>query len=266
MAVQAQATELSELSASERSVPAAPAPKKPGALARFKAFASSRRHDFPGVVALFALAALEVFSAQFILASDAVNKHGLSALSDGTYQPQFDIGIAGVFLPFVIVAWLLGKRRPIRILFRIAIWAAVIGLIVLVITILGTINTHTGNTGAVTLLADAGLLWVMNVVVFALWYWSTDSGGPDARGTPAARRPDFEFPQQRNRIHGWEDWTPGFHDYLHAAFVISLTFHPAGAEVLSGRFKYVNMVQALASVTILLLLVAKSIATFTPGG
>jgi hypothetical protein len=259
-------TEASALSAAERAVAAAPAPKKPGALARFKAFASSRRHDFPGVVALTALAILEVVSVQFIVASDLVNQHGLSALTDGRYQPQFDIGIAGIFLPFVIAAWLFGKRRPIRILFKIAIWSELIGLIALVITILGTINAHAGNVGAATLLANAGLLWVMNVTVFALWYWSTDGGGPDLRGTPAAKRPDFDFPQQRSKIHGWEGWVPGFHDYLHAAFVISLGFHAGVAEVLSARAKYVNMLQAGASVAILLLLVAKAIATFTPGG
>ena len=213
-----------------------------------------------------ALATLEVVSTQFYLASDQVNQHGFSALTDGHYQPQFYIGLAGLFLPFVIAAWLFGKRRPMRILFMIAIWSALIGLVALVIEVLGTVNAHKGNVGAVTLLADAGLLWVMNVTVFALWYWSTDSGGPDRRGTAAAKRPDFLFPQQRHEIHGWEQWVPGFHDYLHAAFVISLTFHSAGAEVLSGRTKYVNMVQATTSVTILLLLVAKSIATFTPGG
>jgi hypothetical protein len=245
---------------------APPAPSPPGGLAKFKSFASSRRHDFPGVLALAALAVLEVISTQFFVASDQINQHGLSALTDGHYQLQFDIGLAGIFLPFVIAAWLFGKRRPIRVMFAIAIWTSLINVVASTINVLGTINHHTGNVGAATLLADAGLLWLMNVVVFALWYWSADAGGPDRRGTPTALRPDFEFPQQRHQIHGWEHWAPGFHDYLHAAFMISLTFHPAGSEVLSARAKWVNMLQAAASVTILLLLVAKAIATFTPGG
>ena len=105
----------------------------------------------------------------------------------------------------------------------------------------------------------------MNVVIFAMWYWSADAGGPHVRGTAAAKRPDLDFPQQRLVIRGWQDWVPGFIDYLYAAFVVSLTFHPAGTEVLSSRFKYINMLQALASVAILLILVASGIATFTPG-
>ena len=263
MAVQAPAPEVTT---TQGVIAAAPAPRRPGAFARLQAFARARRHDLPGVLALAAIALLEIVSTQVLLASDAINQYDLAALTDGHYELSFDIGLAGIFLPFVIAAWLFGKRRPIRIMFVIAIWVALINVVTSLIQVLGTINAHVGNVGAATLLANAGLLWVMNVVVFALWYWSTDAGGPDVRGTAKARRPDFDFPQQRHEIHGWQGWTPGFHDYLHAAFTISLTFHPAGAEILSARAKYVNMLQATVSVTILLLLVAKAIATFTPGG
>ena len=225
---------------------------------------ATRRHDLPGILALSVLAVLEVVSAQVFEASDQINRFGLTALTDGHYQFQPDIGIAGASLPFVIAAWLVGKSRPVRVLFRIAIGNSLIGLVVLVIQVLGTISARTGNFGAAALLFDAGLLWVMNVTIFALWYWTTDSGGPAARGTSVETRPDFEFAQQRHHIKGWEHWVPAFHDYLHAAFATSLTFHPAGVEVLSGRAKYVTMVQAAVSVSILLLLVAKAIATFTP--
>ena len=225
---------------------------------------NANSHDLPGVLALSVLAVLEVVSAQFFAASDQINRYGLTALTDGHYQFQPDIGIAGASLPFVIVAWLVGKNRPLRVLFRIAIGSSLIGLVVLVIQVLGTINTRTGNFGATTLLLDAGLLWLMNVTIFALWYWSADSGGPGVRGTLSETRPDFEFAQQRHHIKGWEHWIPAFHDYLHAAFATSLTFHPAGVDVLSGRAKYVTMVQAAVSVSILLLLVAKAIATLTP--
>jgi len=260
--IEAQATELT---ATETAVAAAPAPLKAGWLTRLRSFVKSRRHDAPGVLALAVIAVLETASTMAFAASDLVNARGVGALSDGQFQPTWDIGLAGIFLPIVIIAWLFGKRRPIRILFLIAVWAALLNVLSLVITVLGTINQHAGNIGAATLLVDAGLLWIMNVVVFALWYWSIDGGGPDLRGTPKAKRPDFDFPQQRTEIRGWEGWVPGFHDYLHTAFVISLGFHAGVAEVLSARVKYVNMLQATASVSILLLLVAKAIASFTPG-
>lgn len=263
MEVEAQAAALS---AAEQAVAASPAPLKPGTWAKFKAFSRNRRHDLPGVLGLAAVALLETVTTQFFAATDLINTHGVAVLTNGTVQPQFDIGLAGVFLPFVVAAWLFGKRRPIRIMFGIAVFFALVNLVTTTINVLGTINMHTGNIGAATLLADAGLLWLWNVWIFALWYWSTDAGGPDVRGTARARRPDFDFPQQRNEIPGWEGWIPGFHDYLHTAFVISLGFHGGVAEVLSARAKYVNMFQATISVTILIVLVAKAIATFTPGG
>src|SRR5579859_51988 len=46
-----------------------------------------------------------------------------------------------------------------------------------------------------SLLIDALNIWFTNVVIFALWFWTIDRGGPIARelGTPS--RPDFLFPQ-----------------------------------------------------------------------
>src|SRR5882757_6309973 len=42
--------------------------------------------------------------------------------------------------------------------------------------------------GPQELLRSAGVLWISNVLVFALWYWRLDAGGPhqrDQRGRPA---------------------------------------------------------------------------------
>jgi len=244
-------------------VAAPPAAPGPGVQRRLRDFASARRHEMPGVLALAAIAALEIVGAQFILLSDQINREGVSVITEDRWRPQLDVGLAGIFLPIVIVAWLFGKRRPIRVLFTIAIWFALLNVVALTIDVLGTINLHLGSVGGATLLADAGFIWVSNVVIFALWYWSIDGGGPQLRGTAKAKRADFLFSQQRHEISGWDSWLPGFHDYLHAAFVISLTFHSAGAEVLSARAKYVNMLQAAVSVTTLLLIVAKAMATLS---
>ena len=244
-------------------VAAAPRPRGSGGLTGLRDFAQSRSREVPGVIALAVIAALEIIGAQFILLSDRINSEGVGVITEGRWKPELDVGLAGVLLPIVIVAWLLGKRRPIRVLFSIAIWFALLNVVTLAIFVFSTINLHSGTLGGATLLADAGFIWISNVVIFALWYWSIDAGGPHLRGTPNVHRADFLFSQQRHDISGWDGWVPGFHDYLHAAFVIHLTFHSAGAEVLSARAKYVNMVQAAVSVTTLLLIVAKAMATLS---
>src|SRR5437899_1167454 len=44
-----------------------------------------------------------------------------------------------------------------------------------------------------TLLLDAINIWVTNVVIFALWFWALDRGGPATRGLVSERKNDFLF-------------------------------------------------------------------------
>ena len=38
-------------------------------------------------------------------------------------------------------------------------------------------------------------IWLTNVIVFGLWFWELDRGGPARRQQPTHRQPDFLFPQ-----------------------------------------------------------------------
>jgi hypothetical protein len=49
--------------------------------------------------------------------------------------------------------------------------------------------------GGPTLLIDALNIWGTHVVIFALWFWTTECGGAASRGHPSARDPDFPFQQ-----------------------------------------------------------------------
>ena len=43
------------------------------------------------------------------------------------------------------------------------------------------------------------MIWVADVIVFGLWFWEVDDGGPFERASGAARKtPDFQFPQDEN--------------------------------------------------------------------
>lgn len=79
------------------------------------------------------------------------------------------------------------------------------------------------------LLLSGGELWLSNVLVFALWYWRLDDGGPNAReerGAFGSR--SFVFPQMQiekaeQHRYGIDGWRPGFVDYLFIAFTTSST-------------------------------------------
>ena len=114
------------------------------------------------------------------------------------------------------------------------------------------------NVAAPTLLRDGALLWVANVLVFALWYWEIDSGGPMHRSHTNFRSTDFVFPQMT--LDGAsEHWTPHIIDYLFLAFNTSTAFSPTDTMVLSRRAKVLMMVQAIISLMVISVLVARAI-------
>jgi hypothetical protein len=113
---------------------------------------------------------------------------------------------------------------------------------------------------AETLLRAATALWVTNVLVFALWYWKLDAGGPLKRETARGRvDSSFLFPQMLSQEGGDDSWSPRFMDYLFLAFNTSTAFSPTDTAVLSRWAKAGMMLQALISLTIVALLAARAV-------
>jgi len=117
------------------------------------------------------------------------------------------------------------------------------------------------------LLLSAAALWLTNVLVFALWYWHLDAGGPNARDQRAGHcHGAFLFPQMTMSAEalaesGQAGWNPGFVDYLFLAFNSSTALSPADTAVLSRWAKLLMMVQALISLTVIAVLAARAINT-----
>ncbi len=110
------------------------------------------------------------------------------------------------------------------------------------------------------LLRSATALWIANILVFALWYWKLDAGGPLRRERPLGlKNSSFLFPQMLRREDEDPSWTPHFVDYLFLAFNTSTAFSPTDTAVLSRRAKLGMMVQSLISLTIIALLAARAV-------
>jgi hypothetical protein len=109
------------------------------------------------------------------------------------------------------------------------------------------------------LLRSAGALWVTNILVFALWYWKLDAGGPLQREQPnGMAQSSFLFPQMIV-ARGSSSWVPNFIDYLFLAFNTSTAFSPTDTAVLSRRAKLGTMLQSMISLTIIALLAARAV-------
>ena len=111
-----------------------------------------------------------------------------------------------------------------------------------------------------TLLRAATALWFTNVLVFALWYWKLDAGGPLMReGRRGRLESSFLFPQMLGEDGGDPSWSPHFVDYLFLAFNTSTAFSPTDTAVLSRWAKAMMMLQSLISLTVVALLAARAV-------
>ena len=126
-------------------------------------------------------------------------------------------------------------------------------------TLLYGIPRHTASPQA--LLRSAAALWFTNVLVFALWYWKLDAGGPLGReATPGKLDSSFLFPQMM-AVHDetMPPWKPHFMDYLFLAFNTSTAFSPTDTAALSRWAKVGMMTQSLISLTIVAFLAARAV-------
>ena len=117
---------------------------------------------------------------------------------------------------------------------------------------------HAGRTAG-PLLADGGAIWLTNVIVFGLWYWELDRGGPVARAHGDRAYADFFFPQMGNPELAPPDWEPVFWDYLYVSFTNATAFSPTDAMPLTRWTKMAMAVQAAVSLATVALVVARAI-------
>jgi hypothetical protein len=151
-----------------------------------------------------------------------------------------------------------GHQRVSHALTFIANVAITIALIASLIFLIRGLPEH--REAPKTLLRSASALWVTNILVFALWYWKLDAGGPLGRDRARGHlQSSFLFPQMLMQDGLKSSWSPQFVDYLFLAFNTSTAFSPTDTAVLSRWAKLGMMLQALISLTVLALLAARAV-------
>lgn len=140
------------------------------------------------------------------------------------------------------------KRMLVLIPLGMITLALVSGVVLLIVTL--PRDQHATN-----LLRSGALLWVLNILTFALWYWQLDGGGPRQRHLDGHRAVDFIFPQQAKG----EQWAPHFLDYLFLAFTGATALSPADTNPLTRLAKMLMMSEAILSLIIIGVLVARAV-------
>jgi uncharacterized membrane protein len=116
-----------------------------------------------------------------------------------------------------------------------------------------------GKTGGHALILAGAVLWGTNVLLFGLWYWELDRGGPVKRMIELDAPPDFLFPQMATPEVAPEGWLPGLIDYLYVSFTNATAFSPTDTMPLTQMAKILMAVQSLASLVTVGLVVARAV-------
>lgn len=117
----------------------------------------------------------------------------------------------------------------------------------------------TAHEDASTLLLTGGAIWLTNVIVFGMWYWNLDRGGPAARAKALKSYPDFLFPQMTIPELSPPEWQPEFLDYMYISFTNAAAFSPTDVLPLARWAKMTMMVQSIVSLGTVALVIARAV-------
>jgi len=182
-----------------------------------------------------------------------------------TVVPRWPL-IALELLLLAVLTWL----NPLRLtnatrLGRYATWVllAAITLDNTLSAVLLDIRILSGEVSnkAAVLLGSGAAIFVTNIIVFGIWYWELDRGGPFARRAGEQPYPDFMFPQMDPDTAKLvrPGWRPTFVDYLYVSLTNAMAFSPTDTMPLARWAKGMMAVQSLVAVTTIALVIARAV-------
>ncbi len=143
-----------------------------------------------------------------------------------------------------------------------ALIVALVGLVSLTTLISLVLLARTlidgSHAGGRALLFAGSVLWFTNVLIFGIWFWELDRGGPGMRMAHPERQADFLFPQMVEPSIS-PGWRPGFIDYLYTSYTNATAFSPTDTMPLSPRAKLLMATQSLIALTTVLLVVSRAV-------
>jgi len=161
-----------------------------------------------------------------------------------------------LLVDFLLVSRLARTRRLALTLLGILVLGNVTGLSILVA---GLVSTSTKHLSGGELLLTGAALWTTNVLVFGLWFWEIDDGGPVSRARHPRKQPDFQFSQDENPQLAEDGWSPQVWDYLYVSLTNSIAFSPTDSMPLTRHAKALMSLGSIISVIAVLLVAARAV-------
>ncbi|MEO6913570.1 MAG: hypothetical protein ABI182_06065 [Candidatus Baltobacteraceae bacterium] len=157
-------------------------------------------------------------------------------------------------------------QRILSIVLIIIINLANIVSVILLVFSLVVPHQHTKSATGTQLILSAAQIWLTNILVYGLWFWEIDGGGPDVRAhTVLAHRsykPDFAFPQMLmpDRMASLDPaWKPRFLDYVFVSFTNATAFSPTDTFPLSQAAKLLFMGEAVTALVTIAVIAGRAV-------
>ncbi|HEY7342728.1 MAG TPA: hypothetical protein VH591_17775 [Ktedonobacterales bacterium] len=230
---------------------------------RLHDFLDHRREFFALVVVLLLLQVPVFLLSNGLTLNDVLRESGMSSLTtdtsgSNTTEASGPNWVAIFIAAAVVVFFVWGRsvwlRRLTIVVASFQTFVVVLFTLILVFTI--GLKSQTG----VRLLQDGVVVWTSIVLLFALWYWLIE--GASAREKAAGKPHDIVFAEKDLSVAetGGKPWRPHIIDYVYLAFTVSTRFSPGTAIMLSRRAKLIQMLHAILSIIVLLVIAARAVS------
>jgi uncharacterized membrane protein len=152
------------------------------------------------------------------------------------------------------------RRSPsLRRLMVALLVVMTVGTVLGVVVLAHDILVAAAGVTATVLLGRGAAIWVANVIIFSLWYWEFDRGGPAERAAGSPVPASFAFPENATPELAPAGWRPAYPDYLYLAFTNATAFSPTDTLPVRTWAKLTMMVQSALSLVIAILVIARAI-------
>jgi len=142
--------------------------------------------------------------------------------------------------------------------FLLIIVAGLVNGYALIVVLQHLLQTGHVNDGR-ELILTAVNIYLTNIIIFALWYWEMDGGGPGERRFAPKHEKDFLFPQNQHEDYKHPHWQPTLTDYLYVSSTNAMAFSPTDTMPLSRRAKLLMLGQATLSLVSVALVAARAV-------
>jgi uncharacterized membrane protein len=170
--------------------------------------------------------------------------------------------VEGLLVLGIAIASTHPRARYSRVRRRVAIAliAFVSAVNVFSLGVLAHYLVHGSSASGHRLLLSGVELWGTNVLLFGLWYFELDRGGPTARELGDERLPDFMFVQMTDgAAFAPAGWKPRMVDYLYLSLTNATAFSPTDTMPLTATAKWLMAGQSIFALVTVGLVVARAV-------